>query len=113
MSIITKMRKQKAVWWQRKAPDRYGKYSFGSPVEIDCRWDDTTEDFVNMQGETEGSRAVVYVDRVLSIGDRLKRGEMESDTPVDPLTIPDAFAIKRFDQNPNMKATEFLLTAYL
>lgn len=113
MSIIVRMRKQKAVWWERTGQDKWGKATFAAPVEVDCRWDDTTELFVDPQGEQKSSRAIAYVDRVMKVGDRLKRGEMESDTPDDPMTIKDAFEIRRFDRNPNIKATEELLSAFL
>jgi len=114
MSVITKMRKQNAVWWQRSAtPDRFGKFSFAAPVEVDCRWDDTIEEFVDAKGETRAGRATVYVDRIMAPGDRLQRGAIDSDTPDDPLTVTTAYEIRRFDQNPNFKATETLLTAFL
>jgi len=113
VSIIKKMRKQKAVWWQRSAPDHYGKFSFAPPVEIDCRWDDQGVEYRAAQGQTVLSNAVVYPDRILAIGDRLQKGEMESDISEDPLVLITAFEIQRFDQTPNLKATEFLYTAYL
>ncbi len=113
-AIIEKVRKMKAVWWQRSAtPDRYGKFSFEGPVEIDCRWDERTQEFVDSQGERLLSSAVVMVDRVMAPGDRLKRGEMDSDTPDDPLTIRTAFEIKRLDRIPTLKADKELLMAYL
>jgi len=114
MSIIRKMRKQKAVWWARnESPNTFGQYGFAEPVEVDCRWDDTIQAFLDAQGETQQSRAAVYVDRVMRVGDRLRQGDIESDEPSDPLTLDDAFEIRRFDQNPNLKATETLLTAFL
>jgi len=114
MSIIVKMRKQKAVWWQRGAtPDRYGKYSYASPIEIDCRWDDAAVEFRNEKGENVVSKSVVYPDRILAIGDRLREGDIESDEPADPTTITTTAEIQRFDKTPNIKATETLYTAYL
>ena len=114
MSVIRKMRKQKAVWWARLTPpDQFGRYSFAAPVEIDCRWDDSGTEFRNGEGQTEMSAATVYPDREMTIGDKLKKGEMESDTPDDPRSLRTAFEIKRFDQTPNFKATETLYTAYL
>jgi len=114
MSIIKKMRKQKAVWWARlETPDQYGAYSFAAPVEIDCRWDDSGTEFRNGVGQTEMSSATVYPDRVLHKGDKLKKGELESDTPDSPLDLLLAFEIQRFDETPNLKNTETLYTAYL
>ncbi len=112
MSVIKKMRRQKAVWWERLEPDQYGRFSFAGPVEVDCRWDDSGTEFRTMQGQTEMSNATVYPDRVMKVGDRLRRGPMDSNEPADPLDIT-TFEIRRFDQNPNFKATETLYTAYL
>ena len=113
MSIIKKMRKQKAVWWERLEPDKYGSFAFAEPEEIDCRWDDSGREFRNSTGQTEMSGATVYPDRVLKVGDKLRKGEMETDEPLDPKNLKTAFEIKRFDQNPNLRATETLYTAYL
>lgn len=113
MSIITRMRKQTAVLWVRGSPDTYGNFSFASPVEISCRWEDVAQEFLDAQGEKQMSRAVVYADRVLKPGDRLMRGEIDSNTPENPLDTSDAFEVRRFENTPNLRATEFLKTAYL
>lgn len=107
------MRRQKAVWWKRLTPDEFGVFTFDDPVEIDCRWDDCVKSFDTMKGETLMSTAVVYVDREMSVGDRLKKGEFDSNTPDDPLADDTAYEIQRFDINPNFRNTENLLTAYI
>src|SRR6266513_567931 len=111
-SIITKMRKQKAILLRRLAPDKYGKFAFDIPVEISCRWEDVIQEFLDHVGEKRISQSVVYVDRVVKIGDRLMRGELTSSVPNDPL-LTESFEVKQFNQLPNLKATESLLTAYL
>lgn len=113
MSIIRRMRKQKAIYWRRLTPDKYGTFSYASPVEVSCRWDDCTEEFRNAQGQLEASSAVVYPDRQMYIGDILKKSEIESDTPDDPREDTEIFEIKRFDVTPNLRNTENLYTAYL
>jgi len=113
MSIIKKMRKQKAVYWARLSADEYGVFAYDDPVQVDCRWDDMGVEFRNVEGEVQVSQSVVYVDRVMAIGDKLQRGEMDSTTPDSPAGLTTAFEIRRFDQNPNLRATETLYTAYL
>jgi len=113
MSVIKKMRRQKAVWWERLAPNQYGEFSFAEPVEIQCRWEDKGAEFRNGTGQTQMSDAVVYTDRVLKEGDKLMKGELDSNTPDDPKALTTAFEIQRFDELPNFKATETLYTAYL
>jgi len=108
------MRKQKAVLWVRSAePNKFGKYSYEAPVEIDCRWDGSGKEFRDSKGQTVFSDSVVYVDRVVKIGDMLREGEMASDEPEDPTTIETTAEVRRFDTTPDFRAKETLLTAYL
>lgn len=112
MSVTAKMRRQKAVWWARQSQDRYGRWTFSPPIEISCRWEDSMVEFLDARGETQTSKAVAYVDRELSIGDRLMEGEMDSNTPDDPMSTS-SYEVRRMDALPNFKASERLLTAYL
>lgn len=113
MSVIRRMRRQKAVYWQRGAADRYGTYAFEEPVEIDCRWVDRMMEILDSKGAKSISTSTVYVDRDMVPGDRLKQGEMDSTTPSDPMQINDAHEVKRVENIPNFKATETLWICYL
>lgn len=113
MSIIKRMRKQKAVYWKRLSADRFGKFSYDFPVEVECRWDDTNEEFRTPKMETRVSQSIVYPDREMFVGDMLKRGEMTVETYDDPTEDPDAFEIQAFAHTPNLRNTETLFTAYL
>jgi len=108
IGFLKRLRKQKAVWWQRGSPDTYGEFAFAAPVEIKCRWEDTSQEIVDMKGQTITSRSLVYVDRVLAVGDKLLRGELDSNS-----SIEDAFEIQKFDQLPDFRNKAVLLTAYL
>lgn len=114
MSIITRMRRQFAVYWERSAnPDEFGRYTFEEPVEIECRWDDASVEFRDSQGQKVLSKSIAYVDRNMKIGDFLKEGEMSSNEVSDPTEDDSAFEIQRCDRNPNIKATETLRTCYM
>lgn len=113
MSLIKRMRRQKAVYWKRTTPNHYGTFGYEAPVEIACRWEDKAGEFRNTAGEETASIANVYVDRVMTIGDKLMRGELESGTEVDPRNEPGAFEIQSFEQLPDIKAKETLLLAHL
>lgn len=111
MSLISRMRRQKAVYWAPVDADGRGQTTFADPVEINCRWEETAVEFVNAQGATDTSQVVAYVDRDVEVGGRLKSGtvaDLASD--VDPTV--DGYEIKQFSKNPNFKASEFLRTAY-
>lgn len=115
MSLITEMRLQKAVWWKRSAsPDEFGRYNFAEPVEIDCRWVDARGQFRNAKGEAQDSRAVIYVDREMDVGDMLKKGEMDTGTtPLDPSNDGLAYPIIFFGDTPDFDNLEHLYTVHL
>jgi hypothetical protein len=113
VSVITKMRKQSAIYWARSGTDSYGQPSFAEPVEITCRWDDSVTEFIDPQGERRLSSAVVYVDRDMPLGSMLKLGDLDSNIADDPRENADTFEVRQFAKNPNFKATEFLRTVYL
>lgn len=121
MGIITKMRKQKAVYWPPGSEetggfdyDTYGKPLYASPVEIDCRWEDVVQEFVDTKNETTFSQSIVYVDRDVRVRGVLMLGTMSDVTDfADPKGNDNAWEIRRFDKLPNLRKTEYLRTAYL
>lgn len=114
MSLITDMRKQVAVWWSRSAtPDNFGSYTFAGPVEIACRWVDQIGEFRNARAEALNSKAVVYVDREMKVGDMLAKHELDTNTPLEPLPEYGALPIVAWGDTPDFDNREHLLTAYL
>jgi len=121
MGIITKMRKQKAVYWPPGSDvsggldyDDYGKPLYADPVEIDCRWEDVAQEFVDTRNEITFSQAIVYVDRDVGLRGVLMLGTLADVTDLDdPKSNENAWEIRRFDKLPNLRNTEYLRTAYL
>lgn len=114
MSLITRMRKQTAVWFKCKGLDGYGKPTYEAPVEIACRWEDMTKEFITPTGDTKQSQAIVYPDRDVAPKDVLMLGALVDVTDSgNPKENKGAFEVLRFDKLPTLRATEFLLTAYL
>lgn len=113
MSIITRMRKQSAVYWPPTGADEYGHPTFGTAVAVSCRWEDKSEEFVDDKGERQVSNAVVYVDQDMVPGGWLWLGSLgdESDSG-DPIASG-AHEIRKFEKVPNLKATEHLRTVML
>lgn len=113
MSVIKSMRRQRAVYWARTTADSHGRFSFAEPVQIKCRWDENRGHIRNYMGEMVATTTTVYVDRIMQLGDRLKRGELDSYTLDDPTEDPLAFEIQAFEETPNYRNSETLLTAHL
>ena len=122
MSLITRMRKQTAVYWALLGADSagvvdyddYGQPQYTDPVEITVRWESVTVEFLDSQGTRQLSNAVVYSGEDLDLGGVLMLGELTDITDEDiPKENDDAWEIRRFDKLPNLRNTEILRTAYL
>lgn len=114
MSLITRMLKQTAVYWALAGTDDNGQPTYENPVEISCRWEDVTMEFLDAFGETQMSQARVYVSQDVTIGGVLLLGELSSSVDQDdPKANAGAWEIRRFAKEPNFKATEFLRTVML
>jgi hypothetical protein len=113
-SLIKRVLKQKAVYWEPAGAGPDGQQTFKDPVQIRCRWEDTNETFLDKNGNTQVSRAVVMTDRDVMLLGILWFGKIEDLTVYDdPLQNDGAYEIRKFDKKPNFKATQFLRMAYL
>ena len=112
MSLITRMRKQKAVYWPPGPADGNGQPTWGAPVELSCRWDDDAQQYLDAAGETRVSNAYVYVDRDLALGGLLRLGLLSATLyPAEPRLNDAVYEIRKLMRNPNLRATESLRTA--
>ena len=107
---------QTAIYWGNPVDDGYGAYTYDTPVEISCRWED-----VNMV-DTVDPKVVGYVVRceVILDQDVDENGMMflggladisESDYG-DPAGLG-AYPIVRFDKIPTVDGKHFFRKAYL
>ncbi len=122
MSVISRMRKQTCVYWALRGVesggedyDEFGQPQYTDPVQLACRWEVKTVEFLSPQGTQELSNAVVYVDQDVDVGGVLMLGEL---TDIDSsLTVPkqneETWEIRRFEKLPNFRNTEFLRTVFL
>lgn len=114
MSLITKMRKQSAVLWLATGPDAYGATQFATPVQIKCRWEARTVEFLDSTGAKVLSNAVVYVDRNAPVGSVLMLGTLtDAQDVTKPKDNVGAYEVRRFEDLPDLRARKHLLTAYL
>ena len=120
-SLISKMLKQTCVYWGLASEgdedtdfDDYGQPLLTDPVELDCRWEDVSEEFISADGTRQLSRAKVYVESDVDVGGILMLGTEDDITDSDNVKENEgAWEVKRFDSLPTFKATEFLRTAFL
>ena len=103
---------QICVHWAKTGVDEFGIPTYDDPVEIICRWEDKTEQFLGLKGENELSRAKVYSLREMRVGRMRCLGTIE--------TIPEGEDIRTFASNirsykkiPDLQADEYLRVALL
>jgi hypothetical protein len=122
--IITRMLKQRLVYWAYAGVDNFGKPKFSPPVEIRGRWEDCNEQFTAPNLVTSVSSAKVYVGQDVLVKGVLwlstKRWTDPAGSAIaqlvsttNPFANPRAFSIQRFDKLPTIRATKFLRTVYL
>lgn len=106
---------QTAVYWERGAPDGYGGYAWEDPVEIECRWEDANELFLDASGEQRVCNAKVFLGQDVKTGDFLYLGDYDDITSASgsPASMEQAFEVRRFDKVPDLAGTEFLRRAWV
>ena len=93
--------RQKAVYWPFKAYDGNGNATYGTPVEIPCRWEDNAS---VIQSPNKGPIAItgqVYVDQTLLLDSQIRLGALaDLPSPLDNLRV-----IIDINNTPDIKAT--------
>jgi hypothetical protein len=108
---------QTAVYWGNPVSDQEGGYTFDSPIEIACRWEEMEQVVSGKDGNSISSRALVFVLQDLDEEGMLFLGtldDLDSDQEHDPKSIEGINYIKRFQKTPALNSTTvFLRKAYL
>ena len=102
-AMYARMKRERAVYWAPGPIDRWGKQSVLDPVEIDCRWEDRHDQFIDIKGQTQISKAVVFTEYELQLSGMLFFGDLGS-APVDPLADRSCWEIRQIERIPNIKA---------
>jgi hypothetical protein len=127
MGLISRMRKQNAIYWPPAGVDDFGRVTTSEPIELTLaggvnnrvRWEDQVEEFKDGEGTLQASNAVVYVGQLpgggeVAVGGFLWLGDRADLTDeANPLNNEGAYPVRRVDKLPNLKASEFLRTVYL
>ena len=127
MSLIDRMRRQNAIYWPPSTADDFGRPGSARLVELTLvggvnsrvRWEDKAKEFLDAQGTTVVSQAVVFVPPLpgggeVALGGWLWLGDrVDLVSEADPHVNEGAYEVRGFEKMPNLKTTEFLRTVYL
>lgn len=103
------MMNQQATYWSPATIDVFNQRSYGAPVLIACRWQDTVSRVVGPSGEDVTTNSIAYVDRPLEAGGILALGDFTgSATPVEY-----GRPIQATGNSPSLDATEALYKVWL
>lgn len=91
---------QPATYWGAPQQSGFGGKTFASPQAILVRWEESSELFIDANGEEKRSRAIVYSLLPLEEGGYLFKGTSAAS---DPTTLDDAILIKRADSIPDIR----------
>lgn len=112
MALLDRMRKQKAVYWERTGADGNGAPVYAGPRELRVRWENRHKEYVLPSGEKYVSNARVFAGEELVMGSLLWEGELDAVLYIDdPRRNANAREIVLFDSIPNLKATDKLRVA--
>jgi len=115
MGLVARKLKQTVVFWGTPVPSGTGRSTFAAAVELDCRWEDKQELFIDADGEESLSLAVVYLAQAVDINGYLCLGEeadLDSDHS-DPQVIAGAWVVRAVQSIPNLRASETLYLVHL
>jgi hypothetical protein len=124
-TLIQRMLEQVAVYWAPAGKTDQGRQNFAPPVEVACRWDEVTVEFLDPKTNTMTlSKAKVYVGSAVKMvgvlwlstarkndGAGTALAQLISD--IDPYAQTGAYQIRRADNFPNRRADNTLRTVYL
>ncbi len=114
LPAYTRNLSQTAIYWPPGSPDGLGGHSYGTAIEIACRWQNTAVLFRDAHGEQVVSSAVVYVDRVLENKGYLALSSFAEDvTYTAPSDVDGAHEIRQVGVSPALRADKQLNKVYL
>jgi len=111
MSLLTRIRRQKAVYWAARGKDENSQYIFELPVEIKVRWVDETVQDLDSEGKPVIFSSHIYVDRVMKNGDMIQLGQLKDLSGAEDRSK--AHRVRKFVQTPTLRATQWLYEVYL
>ena len=120
IGLLTRNKKQWAVYWGNMASDGKGGYTFDPPIEMKVRAAEMEEEQVDSFGETFMSQMIVLPAEDLTRGTAgwgfFWVGHRLADLPADskePKHIAEAMKIRQYRKSPTFRGTQYLRKAWM
>jgi hypothetical protein len=109
LKFIKRVCVQTAVYWSAPVKDGYGSYTFATPTEIKCRWEDKLTVITGANGEQEVCNASILVYQDLALHGYVYLGELTDLTilqKANPKLVNGAREIMYFEKVPLIFSTD-------
>lgn len=103
--------RQTCTYWAKTGTDQYNKPTFGTPVTLACRWEDTSEKVIDKHGAEIVSKSRVFTAVEFSAEGYLALGD-HTGTP-SPLGLDSADEIRQMKRVPDLRNLQTLYTTWL
>ena len=116
MGLLSKMRKQTAVYWalDENPVNEYSQPRYADPVEILVRWEPSEDQIITKEGSSVTASAKVFVGQDMEVGELLMLGELtDLEEDLDPRQQEGALEIRSFNKLPDLKVRNYLRTVML
>lgn len=116
LSLVKKVCVQDAVYWPLSGNTGYAP-SYGTPQEIKCRWDGSSEVFTDKHGKQIVASAEILCPVQLKEEGLIYLGllaDLSSEQRADPKVIVDAYEIRKVSITPLFRSTtKFVYQIYV
>lgn len=109
MDIVRKLN-QSATYWAQTAQDVYGKGTFSSPTAKACRWEDSSELFIDKMGQEVTCKSKIFFAEDLALEGYLFLGSSAVSSPLD---VPRAYEIRQIKRIPDIRNARTLYVVFL
>jgi len=118
MRILDTARRQYAVRWPHTGTDKFGKSTYGSPVELRVRWDRVSETFMDKSGAQRVSKSKVMFASTDTVNedDVLWEGQLadlDDAHKADPFKNRNAWTVQGVMRTPTLRADDAYCVAML
>jgi hypothetical protein len=108
---LSRLLPQTITYWSRGQEDRFGNTAWGAPATRRARWEESQQEVATTSGETFVSKAVLYLDQDVGIGDYVALGDLTAVS--DPTLTTDAYEIRAFRTIPDLRNVDKERRAYI
>lgn len=113
MGIITKVQRQSMVYWPYTGADLFGQPTYGTPVQMTCRWDDYVKQVFNTEGSPVFSKIELITRTRLQPKGLVWKGSLALFTAdLRPDVSEGVHEIIAASSTPNFRNTETLYEAW-